>query len=91
MKERPLEGYTWSGRDLRGNNQSQDICGSICRLLQKKRAKQRWAIEKPKLDNAIKLRGIFFVEPNDEEFKLTVKAARRNASSALQIIDKEQW
>ena len=29
------------------------------------------------LDNARQLRGIFFVEPNDEEFKLTVKAARR--------------
>ena len=31
----------------------------------KKKAKQRWAIEKPKLDNARQLRGIFFIEPND--------------------------
>ena len=43
----------------------------------KKKAKQRWAIEKPKLDNPRQLRGIFFIEPNDEEFKLTIKAARR--------------
>ena len=43
----------------------------------KKKAKQRWAIEKPKLDNARQLRGIFFIAPNDEEFKLTRKAARR--------------
>ena len=43
----------------------------------KKKAKQRWAIEKPKLHNARQLRGIFFIEPNDEEFKLTMKAARR--------------
>ena len=43
----------------------------------KKKGKQRWAIEKPKLDNARQLRGIFFIEPNDEEFKLTMKAARR--------------
>ena len=43
----------------------------------KKKEKQRWAIEKPKLDNARQLRGIFFIEPNDEEFKLTMKAARR--------------
>ena len=42
----------------------------------KKNAKQRWAIEKPKLDNARLLRGIFFIEPNDKELKLTVKAAR---------------
>ena len=46
-------------------------------MQQKKKAKQRWAIEKPKLDNARQLRGMYFIEPNDEEFKLTVKAARR--------------
>ena len=39
-------------------------------------AKQKWAIEKPKLDNARKLRGIFFIEPNDEEFKHTMKNVR---------------
>ena len=38
--------------------------------------KQKWALEKPKLDNARQLRGIFFIEPEDEEFKLTKKAAR---------------
>ena len=43
----------------------------------KKKAKQRWAIENPKFDNAGQLRGIFFIEPNDEEFKLASKAARR--------------
>ena len=43
----------------------------------KKKSKQRWAIEKTKLDNARQLRGTFFIEPNDEEFKLTMKAARR--------------
>ena len=34
-------------------------------------------MKEAKLDNARQLRGIFFIEPNDEEFKLTVKAARR--------------
>ena len=43
----------------------------------KKKAKQRWTIEKPKFDNARQLRGIFFIEPNDKEFKLTMKATRR--------------
>ena len=43
----------------------------------KKKAKQKWAVEKSKLDNARQLREIFFIEPNDEEFKLTMKAARR--------------
>ena len=43
----------------------------------KKKAKQRWTVEKPKLDNARQLRGILFFEPSDEEFQLTMKAARR--------------
>ena len=43
----------------------------------KKKAKQIWAIEKPKLDTAQQLRGKHFIEPDDEEFKLTIKAARR--------------
>ena len=42
----------------------------------KKKAKHKWAIEKPKLDNARQLRGIFFVEPDDAEFKHTIKNAR---------------
>ena len=43
----------------------------------KRKAKQKWAIEKPKLDNARQLRGIFFIEPEDEDFKDIMKNARR--------------
>ena len=43
----------------------------------KSKAKQKLDIEKPKLDNARQLRGIFFIEPDDEEFKHTMKNARR--------------
>ena len=32
----------------------------------KSKAKQNWIIEKPKLDNAGRARGIFFIEPDDE-------------------------
>ena len=41
------------------------------------KAKRKWAIEKPKLDNARRLRGIFFIEPEDEEFKHTMENACR--------------
>ena len=41
------------------------------------KAKQKWDIQKPKLDNARQFRGIFFLEPEDEEFKQTMKNARR--------------
>ena len=50
----------------------------------KKKAKQRSAIEKPKLDNAKQLRGILFIEPNKEEFKLTIKVARRKLEVPMQ-------
>ena len=47
----------------------------------KRKEKQKWAIEKPKLDNARRLRGIFFSEPDDAEFKRMMK----NAPGRLEI------
>ena len=44
----------------------------------KRKEKQKWAIEKPRLNNARRLRGIFFIDPDDEEFKRKMKNARRN-------------
>ena len=35
----------------------------------KRKEKQKCAIERPKLENARGLRGIFFIDPDDEEFK----------------------
>ena len=43
----------------------------------KRKAKQKLAIENPKLDNARRLHDIFFMESDDEEFQLTMKIARR--------------
>ena len=43
----------------------------------KRKEKQQWAIEKPKLDNARRLRGIYFIDPKDEEFKDTTQYVRR--------------
>ena len=42
----------------------------------KSKAKQKWPTEKPKLDIDIQIRGIFFAEPDDEEFIHTMKNAR---------------
>ena len=83
LKERPPEGYAWSGWRLtrkQTTSRPDDVWPDMWKFMSdaaKKKAKQRWAIEKPKLDNARQLKGIFFIEPNDEEFKLTMKAARR--------------
>ena len=38
--------------------------------------KQKWAIEKPKLDNARRLRGVYFIDPADAESKEIVKKTR---------------
>ena len=43
----------------------------------KSKMKQKWAVQKPKLDHARQIRGIFFIEPDDEELKHTMKNARR--------------
>ena len=41
-----------------------------------RKAKQKWIIEKPKLDNARQLRGIYYIDPEDEEFKNIMKNVR---------------
>ena len=41
------------------------------------REKQEWAKEKPKLDNAPGPRGSCFIDPDDKDFKETLKNARR--------------
>ena len=53
-----------------------DVCPNMRTLMSdaaKKKAKQRLAVEKPKLDNARKLRRIFFIEPTDEDFTVRRK------------------
>ena len=39
----------------------------------KRKAKQKWAIEEPKLDNTRQLRGIFTIEPEDQDCKNIMK------------------
>ena len=47
----------------------------------KRKEKQNWAIEKPRLHNARKLRGIYLIDPAGEEFKVIMK----NASRKLEV------
>ena len=50
----------------------------------KRKEKQKWAVEKPKLENARRLRGIYFIDPEDEEFKFTMKNTRRKWEIQMQ-------
>ena len=48
----------------------------------KSKAQQKWAVEKPKLDNARQFRGIFFIELEDEYFGRIMKNTSRKLESA---------
>ena len=49
----------------------------------KLKEKQKWSNEKLHLENARKLRGIYFIDPEDKEFKETIKNARKKLESSV--------
>ena len=86
LKERPPEGYTSSGGRLTRKQTTSgpdDVCPDMWKFMsdaaKKKQNKDGLSRNQSSTmqDNARQLRGILFIEPNDEEFKLTMKAARR--------------
>ena len=49
----------------------------------KLKERQKWSHEKTKLDNAGRLRGIYFIDPEDKEFKETIKNARKKLETPM--------
>ena len=45
--------------------------------------KQKWSEEKILLESAKKLRGIYFIDPEDKEFKETIKNARKKLETSV--------
>ena len=45
--------------------------------------RQKWSHGKPKLDNARKVRGIYFIDLEDKEFKETIKNARKKLETPM--------
>ena len=82
LNEKPPDGSTWSGERLtrkQTTSRPDTLFPEIWKDMSdasKRKQKQKWAIEKPKLDNARKLRGIYFIDPDDGEFKDIMKNAR---------------
>ena len=62
----------------------------------KLKEKQKWSNEKLHLDNARELRGIYFIDPEDKEFKETIKNARKKLATPVALalpckIMKKLW
>ena len=91
LEEKPPDGYMWSGERLRRRQLTsrpdrswQELwikMGSNAEL----REKQIWSDEKPKLDNARRLRGIYFIDPEDKEFKETIENARKKLEMPMDL------
>ena len=51
----------------------------------KLKEKQKWSHEKLHLDNARKLRGVYFIDPEDKEFKETIKNALKKLETPVAL------
>ena len=49
----------------------------------KLKGKQKWSNEKSHLENARKVRGIYFIDPEDKEIKETIKNARKKLETSV--------
>ena len=49
----------------------------------KLKEKQKWSNENLHLENARRLRGIYFIDPEDKEFKETIKNARKKLEKSV--------
>ena len=89
LEEKPPDGYMWSGERLtrkqltsRPDHLWQEIWKTMGKNA-KLKEKQKWSNEKLHLENARKLRGIYFFDPEDKEFKQTIKNARKKLETSV--------
>ena len=89
LEEKPPEGCMWSGRRLTRKQRTSmpdHVWPEIWKTRGKNaklKEKQKWSNEKLHLDNARKLRGIYFIDPEEKEFKETIKNARKNLGASV--------
>ena len=81
--------YMWSGARLTKRQATSkpdhlwpELWAKLARNA-KLREKQKLPNEKLHLDNARKLRGIYFIDPEDKEFKETIKNARKKLETPV--------
>ena len=89
LDEKPPDGYTWSGVRLtrkqltsRPDHPWPELWKSMGKNA-KLKEKQKWSGEKIHLDNAPKLSGIHVIDPEDKEFKETIKNTREKLETSV--------
>ena len=89
LEEKPPNGYMWSGGRLtkrqvtsRPDRLWPELLIKLGRNA-KLKEKHIWSNEKPKFDNARRLRGIYFIDPEDNDFKETIKNARKKLETPM--------
>ena len=89
LEENPPNGYMWSGVRLtrkRLTSRPDHLWPALWEKMGKNaklKDQQKWSHEKPHHDNARKLRGIYFIDPEDKEFKETIKNARKKLETPM--------
>ena len=91
LEEKPPDVCMWSGERLtrrqstsRPDHLWPELWIKMGRNAQLKE-KHKWSDEKQKLDNARRLRGIYFIDPEDKEFKETIKNARKKLETPMAL------
>ena len=89
LEEKDPDGYMWSGERLtrkqltsRPDHLWPELWKSMGKHA-KLKEKQKWSDEQLHLENAGKLRGIYFIDPEDTEFKGTIKIARKKLETSV--------
>ena len=86
LEENIPNGYIWSSERLTRQqltSRPDHLWPELWTKLSRNAEKQRWSHEKPQLDNARKLRRIYFIDPEDKEFKETIKNARKKLATSV--------
>ena len=89
LEEKPPEGFMWPWERLARKQltsrpdhvwpELREKMGKHAKL----KEKPKWSHEKLHLDNARKLRGIYFIDPENKEFKETIKNARKKLETPV--------
>ena len=89
LEEKPPDGHMVRGEinektaDIQARSFMARTLGEKMGKHAKLKEKQKWSNEKLHLENARKLRGIYFIDPEDKEFKETIKNARKKLETSV--------